>query len=97
MVVVMTSVHVKPDSIPKIQDVFQRTNPDLVAGQGDWLEAKFTANFDQNLVTVLAFWKDQESYRTFSSSEPFKKVMSQFRPYFEEAPEVTVNEVLFEM
>lgn len=97
MYVVMTNVHVKPGSILKIKDLFQKTNPDLVAGQEDWVEAKFTANFEQNMVTVLAFWKNEDSYRNFSSSAPFREVMAQFAPYFEKPPDVSVNEILFEM
>lgn len=42
------------------------------------MDAKFTADREENQVTVLAFWRDSESYKIFSSSESFRNVMAQF-------------------
>ena len=97
MFVVMTKVKLKPDSIDRVLDLFKETNPDLVEGQDDWLEAKFTANYDKDEVTVLAFWQDDQSYREFSTNEKFQQVMSKFSPYFQSQPEITINRVLFDM
>lgn len=97
MYVAITTVEVKPGSIPTVRDLFERTNPPLVAEQAEWREAKFTANFERNSVTVLAFWDSAEAYRTFSESDAFREVMSEFAPHFAGSPRVSVNEVLFEM
>ena len=97
MYVVITTVQLKPGKIDEVRDLFKKTNPDLVKDQTDWVEAKFTADRDEDQVTVLAFWRDAESYKTFSASESFKQVMSQFGPYFAGLPQVTINEILFEM
>jgi heme-degrading monooxygenase HmoA len=97
MYVVMTRVPVKAGHLNDVLALFQQTNPALVADQDDWIEARFTANHEDGSVTVLAFWRDADSYRAFSSSEPFREVMSRFAPYFDGPPQVTVNEVLFQM
>lgn len=97
MHVVITTVQLKPGNIEAVRDLFEKTNPDLVRGQTDWVEAKFTANREQDQVTVLAFWRKANSYKSFSASDQFKQVMSQFGPYFAGPPQVTINEVLFEM
>ena len=93
----MTSVQLKSGKIDEVRDLFEKTNPDLVKGQSDWVEAKFTANPGNDQVTVLAFWRNAESYKEFSSGENFKQVMAQFSPFFTGQPQVTINEVLFEM
>jgi quinol monooxygenase YgiN len=97
MYVAITTVQLKPGKIDAVRDLFEKTNPDLVKGQTDWVEAKFTANREQNQVTVLAFWRKADSYKAFSASDNFQQVMSQFGPYFAGPPQVTINEILFEM
>lgn len=97
MHVVITTVQIKPGSIDAVRELFERTNPGLVADQADWVEAKFAANHETNTVTVMAFWKDPDSYREFSSGNRFRTTMAQFGQYFESAPQVSINEVLFEM
>lgn len=97
MFVVMTRVQLKPGRIDEVRELFEETNPALVKDQPDWVEAKFTANREEDQVTVLAFWRDADSYREFSASEKFRRVMSEFGPHFAGRPEVTVNEILFEM
>jgi heme-degrading monooxygenase HmoA len=97
MFVVITTVRLNSGKIDEVRDLFQKTNPDLVKDQPDWIEAKFTANREKNEVTVLAFWRNAGSYENFSASENFKQVMSQFGPYFAGPPQVSINEVLFEM
>ena len=56
MYLVMTTVKVKSGKVDEVRDLFERTNPDLVKDQTDWVEAKFTANREEDQVTVLAFW-----------------------------------------
>ena len=97
MFVIMTRVQLKPGKIDEVRDLFEKTNPELVKGQEDWIEAKFTANRVEDQVTVLAFWRNADSYRAFSAGENFRHVMSQFSPYFAGPPQVTVNEILFEL
>jgi heme-degrading monooxygenase HmoA len=97
MYVAMTRVQLKPGSIDEVLRLFKETNPPLVKGQEDWIEAKFTANYEEDEVVVLAFWRDDNSYREFSSSDSFRQVMSQFAPYFSSPPKVTINKVLLEM
>jgi heme-degrading monooxygenase HmoA len=97
MYLVMTTVKVKSGKVDEVRDLFERTNPVLVKDQTDWVEAKFTANREEDQVTVLAFWRNAESYKTFSSSDEFRQVMSQFASYFAGPPQVTINEILFEM
>lgn len=97
MYVVITTVQLKAGKIDQVRDLFEKTNPDLVKDQPNWVEAKFSANREAERVTVLAFWRDADAYREFSASDEFKQVMSQFGPYFARAPQVTINEILFEM
>jgi heme-degrading monooxygenase HmoA len=97
MYVVMTTVQLKSGKIDAVCALFEETNPDLVKNQTDWVEAKFTANREEDRVTVLAFWQNADSYKTFSSSDAFRQVMSQFAAYFAGPPRVTINEILFEM
>jgi heme-degrading monooxygenase HmoA len=97
MYVVITTVQLKPGKIDEVRALFEETNPRLVEGESDWIKAKFTANRDADRVTVLAFWRDADAYRAFSSSAPFRQVMSQFAPYFAGPPAISINEILFEM
>jgi len=97
MVVVITRVTLKPGRVDQVLELFQRTNPDLVAEEQDWLRAQFTANRTEDRVAVLAYWNNAQAYRTFSRSDKFQQVMSAFAPHFAAPPEVTVQEVLFEM
>ena len=97
MFVIMTKVQLKPGRIDEVRDLFEKTNPDLVTGQPDWIEAKFTVNRENDQVIVLAFWRNADSYKAFSSSENFRQVMSQFAPHFSGTPQITINEILFEM
>ena len=97
MFVVITNVQLKPGKIEAALDLFAQTNPALVEDEADWLEAKFTANRDENQVTVLAFWRSADAYLRFSSSDKFRQAMAQFAPFFIKPPEVNINEILFEM
>jgi len=97
MYVAITRVQLKPGSIKEVQRLFEETNPELVEEEEDWLAAKFTANQEEDQVTVLAYWRDGDSYREFSSSDAFRNVMADFTPYFASQPEVSLNEILFEM
>ncbi|MBD3274821.1 MAG: hypothetical protein GF372_05890 [Candidatus Marinimicrobia bacterium] len=97
MYVVITRVQLLPGKIDTVRNLFEQTNPALVEGQADWIEAKFTANREKHQVTVLAYWKNADSYERFRTGDEFQQVMSRFAPHFESPPEVTINEVLFEM
>jgi heme-degrading monooxygenase HmoA len=97
MFVVMTTVQLKPGTIDTVVQLFAVSNPALVASQEDWIEAKFTANREENRVTVLAFWRDADSYRAFRAGGEYTQVMSQFAPHFAGPPQVEINEVLLAM
>jgi heme-degrading monooxygenase HmoA len=97
MYVAFTDVQLQPDRIDTVRELFEETNPGLVADQDDWISAKFTADYDTDRVTVMAFWRDANAYRSFSESKHFRKVMSQFAPHFAAPPEVRIHEVLYEM
>lgn len=97
MFAVLTKVKVHPGSIDGLAALFDETNRDLVAGHDDWLGAWFTANRENNEVTVIARWRDAESYRTLRNSEGFQATMAQFAEQFAGPPSVSVNEVLVEM
>lgn len=97
MFIVITKVELKPDTAADCMKLFERTNPNLVRGEPDWLGAQMMIDRMTNTITVLAKWKDESSYRAFSTSSEFQKIMGQFRRFFADPPEVTVNELLLEM
>lgn len=97
MYVVMTTVVVQPDSIDALAQLFDATNHALVAQHEDWLAAYFTADRETNTVTVLAHWRQAESYEALRTSEEFQQIMGQFAPRFAGPPVVAVHEVLVEM
>lgn len=97
MFAVITTVEVEPGSIPELAALFESTNRALVADQDDWLGAWFTANHDENVLTVIARWSDAESYQRLRSSANFQNTMSQFAAKFVGPPSVSVNEILVEM
>ena len=94
---VLTTVKVNPDSIDRLAALFDETNRALVAGHDDWLGAWFTANREQNEVTVIAQWRDPASYRVLRESADFQATMARFAEDFAEPPRVTINEILVEM
>jgi hypothetical protein len=59
---VLTRVEVEAGSIDELAQLFEVTNRALVAGHGDWLGARFTANRDTNEVTVIARRRDVASF-----------------------------------
>ena len=97
MYVAITDVQLQPDRIDIVRELFENTNPDLVADEDSWVSAKFTADYDTDRVTVMAFWTDPDAYRRFSQSEEFGRVMSRFASHFAAPPSVRIHEVLFEM
>jgi len=94
---VVTSVKVEPDSIDALAALFDETNRDLVAGHDDWLGAWFTADREQGVVTVIARWREPDSYRALRDSREFQSTMARFAEAFLEPPRVSINEVLVEM
>lgn len=97
MYAVITTVKVEEGSIPELAALFDATNRALVAGHDDWLGAWFTANHDQNEITVIARWADPKSYERLRASAEFQETMSQFATKFAGPPSVSINEVLVEM
>lgn len=97
MHVVMTRVELRPGTSEECAELFRQTNPDIVEEEADWLGAKMIFDSETNILTVLAIWRDAESYRKMSASDKFKSTMSNFSRFFAGAPEVSVNRVLVNM
>ncbi len=94
---VLTTVQVRPGSVDELAALFDSTNRDLVAGHDDWLGAWFTANRAASEVTVIARWRDADSYERLRNSPDFAVAMAQFAEEFTGPPRVSVNEILVEM
>lgn len=90
-------MNVKSGSIDGLAALFDETNRDLVAGHDDWLGAWFTANRDTNEVTVIARWRNADSYQRLRSSSEFQATMARFAEQFAGPPAVSVNEIIIEM
>lgn len=97
MYVVMTRVRLKPNTHEACADLFRGSNPDLVAREQDWLGAQMIFDAESNVVTVLAKWRDHQSYVRMSGTLRFQHITRRFSELFAEPPEVTVNAVLVEM
>ena len=97
MFVVVTTIEVEPGSIDTLAELFDATNHELVAGHDDWIAAYFTANREMNTITVIAHWKNPDSYAILRSSPEFQSTMARFAEHFVSPPQVSVNEVLVEM
>ncbi len=97
MYIVTTKVKVQPGTIDEVLKRFEVTNPELVKDQDDWVKAIFTANTENNVVVVHAYWLEKESYIEFSKTQKFLDVMAGFRGFFEAPPEIEINKILFEM
>ena len=97
MYAVITTVEVEPGSIDRLAELFDTTNPDLVAAHDDWEAAYFTVNRDTNVLTVIAHWREAASYEVLRSSIEFQSTMAKFAESFVGPPRVSVNEVLIEM
>ena len=94
---VLTRVKVRPGSIDGLAELFASTNRDLVADHDDWLGAWFTANRTENEVTVIAHWRDANSYEKLRNSTEFQSTMARFAEEFAGPPMVSINEILVEM
>lgn len=94
---VITTVPVHDGSIDDLAQLFDETNRALVAGQDDWIGAWFTANRETSTVTVIAHWRDPDSYERFAASPPFQATMARFSDAFTGPPTTTVNEILVDM
>ncbi len=97
MFAVITTVQVQPGSIDDLAALFDQTNRALVAGHDDWLGAWFTTNRDNNEVTVIARWRNADSYQRLRDSDEFQATMAKFAESFAGPPSVAVNEILVEM
>lgn len=94
---VMTRVKVRQGSIDGLAALFDETNRALVAGHDDWLGAWFTADRVRHEVTVIARWRNAQSYEELRDSADFQSVMAGFAEAFVGPPSVSINEILVEM
>ncbi len=97
MHLVITKVGVKEGKIKEVLEKFGDSNPDLIKDHEGWIKAIFTANYEDSSITVLAFWKNADSYFHFSKSEEYLDTMKELQSYFTREPEVSVNKMLFEL
>mgnify|MGYP000430434041 CR=1 FL=1 len=97
MKMVVTKVKLKPGSTESCAQLFRETNPDLVRDQPDWLGACMMVDQDNDMVTVMASWRDATSYEALAKSEAFQATMARFVGLFASPPEITVNDVVVEM
>jgi heme-degrading monooxygenase HmoA len=97
MYAVITQAKLTPGRIDDVREIFRRTNGPLVAHQEDWVSAIFTANREDDTVTIVARWKKPESFRAFAKSEAYAKTMAEFAPYFRGPARVEINEILVDI
>ena len=94
---VITHVRLKPGRIDDVREIFRRSNPLLVAEEEDWVGVIFTANRKDDTVTIVAKWKNPDSYHKYAAREEYKTAMEEFARYFREPPTIEVNEILVDM
>ena len=94
---ILTRVKARPGSIDGLAELFDDTNRELVAGHDDWLGAWFTANRAESEVTVIARWRDADSYARLRSDPQFESTMARFAEEFTGPPSVSINEPFVEM
>ena len=97
MHIAVTKVKLKPGTAADCARLFEETNPALVRDQPDWLGAQMAFDAETNTVTVIAQWKDIESYQRLSGSSTFQQAMGKFAAFFAGPPEITSMEVLVDM
>ena len=97
MHVVITRIKLKPGVYKRCAELFQKTNPDLVSGEPDWLGAQMIFDHETDIVTVLATWQDTNSYKRLNASSEFQQTMREFGEFFASPPEISMNQVLVEM
>ena len=95
--IVETEVQVKEGHIQDVLKLFSSTNPELVAGESDWVKATLSVVEKKDIIIVRAYWKDKLSYLKFSSTDAFRNTMKEFSQHFESRPKVTISKVLFAM
>jgi heme-degrading monooxygenase HmoA len=93
---VITTVTLKPDSIDTVAKMFEESYIELVRVQEHFLSAKFTANRDTNIITVITLWTSADHYMEFRHTDRFRTTFARFMDYFAAPPIVTVNEVLYD-
>jgi hypothetical protein len=52
----MTRVKLKPGVYKRCAELYQKTDPDLVSDEPDWLGAQIIFDHETDIVTVLATW-----------------------------------------
>jgi len=97
MYVVMTRVKLKPGTSEICASLFQETNPELVSSETDWLSAQMIFDHDTDVLTVLATWRNTDSYQRLKASAKFQSTMREFGRHFASPPEISMNEVLVDM
>ncbi len=97
MFVVATRVKLKPDTSALCAELFEQSNPTIVENEPDWMGAQMIFDPETDTVTVLATWRDIDSYRRLSSSEIFQDTMQKFGSFFAAPPEISTNRLLVDM
>jgi quinol monooxygenase YgiN len=97
MYVVMTRVKLRTGTSGQCAELFRQSNPDIVRREKDWLGARMIFDSETNIVTVLATWRNAESYKKLSTSAAFQETMQKFGQFFASSPEISTNDVLVDM
>lgn len=97
MRMVITKVKLKSGSAESCAELFNKTNPDLVRNEPDWLGARMVIDRETDTMTVLALWRNTSAYEAMANRPAFQNTMKQFSEYFTAPPEITLTDVLVEM
>lgn len=97
MFIVATRVKLKPNTSKLCAELFEQSNPALVHNEPNWLGAQMIFDPETDIVTVLATWRDVESYKRLSNSKVFGDTMQKFSSFFASAPEISTNRLLVDM
>lgn len=88
---IITRVALKPGAADAVAALFEATNPALVRDQPDWRGAEMYIDHEEASVTVIAHWRDPDSYAALAASQRFRDTMARFAPYFAGPPEIQVT------
>ena len=94
MVIVTTTVQLKPDKLPECLNLFSKTVPPIVAKEADWVGVTLTVDRERNTLTLLSSWRRAESFVKAKDSSAYKDAMGCFRPLFDGPPHERINDVL---
>lgn len=84
-------IPVKPGSIDKAKEIFDKEVPPLAAGFDAWRGARLTATDDDQLVT-MGIWADKDQMMQFLAQPAFAEAMGAFSEIFAGPPSKFITE-----